>query len=346
MAPNAIPSLKPGGGADSSGSPPSEQPQALNASAAPASATPLASTPPPSSRGHISKAVAAGGKAAGYGARKAGPGGSSNWYDGDASTTIGPDVLLVFCDVSPEATKKKAFDKVLAANGIISRVQGEPKDNGRELGNHYEYVGNAKADGQDGLAKHLPAGVVRRKAVVGDAELVYVEATALQVKATLASLSAQPKVFVSVSVKSAQDETARQLIRNFAISGEKERRANVAQSPNAAGAFGGSPPAAAKSASPSPSKRASQSQSDTVAQQVVPAAQAAGVAEEATAQEQQRSQSASPPSHAQSAPRQRVLFVVRIGGGASPVASQVGGQPGDNAKQPPAAVPAGPVPPK
>jgi hypothetical protein len=432
MTPNATESLKPGGGADSSRLPPSKQTPALDAPAAPASAAPLASTSAPSSRGHIGNAVAAASKAAGYGARKAGPGGSSNWYDGDASTSLGPDVLLVFCDVSAEATKKKALDKVLAANGIISRVHVEAKDKAQELGSRNGYVGKSKADGKGVLAKHLPSGVVRRKAVVGEAELVYVEATPLQVKATLASLSAQPNVFVSVSVKSSQDAAARQLLRYFATSGEelqrksglsgiagkaeggdqrqnqsnpptttgaksanavaanrsgpaapqhedgqtaggrserqcdekkadasrepalaqseeaeveKKQGTEVAQRPNAAGSLAGeSPPAGAKSASPRPSEQGSQSKPGVVAQQTVPAAEGDGGAE--VAQLQQAGQPAASPSGPRPAPRQRVLFVVRIGGGAPPAASQVGGQPGDNAKQPAAAVPADPVPPK
>ncbi|MFZ1932475.1 MAG: hypothetical protein WCB27_05575 [Thermoguttaceae bacterium] len=234
MTPKAKGDSQLGAGADFTASPPSEQPPARDTSAMPAkaippSATPLATTPPPLPR-YLGKMAAAVGKAAPAGKAasaggKSGPTDSPNWYDGDGAAAIGPDVLLVFCDVSPDATKEKAFDKVLAQNGFVSRERVELKDENQKWGDHYGYVGSAKADGQATLQQHFVAGnIVRRKAVPGKVELVYVEATPEQVKATLAGLAAQPKLFVSVSVKSPQDEAARQLAFHFAKAGDEMKR--------------------------------------------------------------------------------------------------------------------------
>jgi hypothetical protein len=71
------------------------------------------------------------------------------------------------------------------------------------------------------VERRLPAGaVVRRRIVADNAELVYVEATPEQVKATLADLAAQPKAFVAVSVKSPQDGAAREIVRRFATASD------------------------------------------------------------------------------------------------------------------------------
>ena len=207
-------------------SPPPVEMRELHASVAPANAAPQLSTPPPPLQDPIGKTAAVTGKAGAYGS-KGGPDHSVNWYDGDGAASIGPDVLLVFCDVSPEATKKKAFDKVLTENGIVSRRRVELMDQSRQLDEKANYAGNAPAAGGATLWQHPPAaGVVRRQAVAAGAELVYVEATPDQIKATLARLAAQPKVFVSVSIKSPQDKAARQVVRYLAMSDEQTQALN------------------------------------------------------------------------------------------------------------------------
>ncbi len=226
MMPRQKGSLKPQGKSGYSGSPPAVEVQELRAPFAPANAAPSSSASPPPLQHPMSASAAASGKAGAYGG-KSGRGNSLNWYDGIGAASIGPDVLVVFCDVSPEATQKKAFDKVLAENGIVSRRHVELKDQSQQLDEKANYArngyaGNAGAAGEAALWQHpAAAGVVRRQAVAGNAELVYVEATPDQVKATLARLAAQPKVFVSVSVKSAQDKAARQVVRFLAMSSEQ-----------------------------------------------------------------------------------------------------------------------------
>jgi hypothetical protein len=438
MTPKATEDSKLGAGADFTGSPPSEQPPDRSASAMPAKAIPLVTTPSPPPR-YLGKMAAAVGKAAAVGnaasaGGKSGPSGSLNWYDGDGPAAIGPDVLLVFCDVSPDATKKKAFDKVLAQNGIVSLERIELKDKSQKWGDHYGYAGSAKADGQATLQQHFVAGnIVRRKAVPGKAELVYVEATPEQVKATLAGLAAQPKLFVSVSVKSPQDEAARQLAFRFAKAGEEPKTdsplssiagksageaqhqqqrnlprlaaakpsnaaatnrgvpeaskkaasqekdalaasgrndgemeaaskpppaksekkggengygANGGQSPNAApalGGYGSPPPAAAQgqaaSATPEPQPKAG-----VATQRAVPTEKADRAAEGEESLSRGAGQQSKP--HARSAPRQHVLFVVRIGGSPPPLASEVASPPADATKQAPAPATVAPAPAK
>ena len=116
-----------------------------------------------------------------------------NWYEGDAAT-IGSDVVLVFCEVRPQATKKKAFDKVLSQNGITPHVRlasrGESQRTVEEVDN-FRWNNDGKASN---ALQHLAAGnVVRREKRTGNVELVYVEATPQQVQATLAGMAARPK---------------------------------------------------------------------------------------------------------------------------------------------------------
>ncbi len=413
IAPKQVNVLERRDGANFAGSPPSQRRQELSASATPADATPLATMPPPPSPRHFGKVAGAAGKAAGFGA-KSGPPASYTWYDASRLASIGPDVLLVFCDVSPEATKKKAFDKVLAANGIVASRPSELKYQGQKRGDDNDRVGNAKAPTEEMLEQRLARGtVVRRKAVAGNAELVYVEATPEQVKATLASLAAQPKLFVSVSVKTPQDVAARQLVSLFAMSGERPQansslpglhgkadaeaqlprdfslpRAAAAKPSNAPATGRGTSPASQKDdmaavggrdtkkaevtreppvarsqrkhsdsahgtnlaanapgATPStragsslpPAKLGSQSEAGVATQGATPAGQPSGAAEADAVRRQQRGQPA---------PRQRVLFVVRIGGGTPPVASKAESQSGDHAQESAAPTPAEPSPAK
>jgi len=403
-------------GNDNFGAAPSVQAERLDAFAAPAKAGPPATTPslPPQDRlDTIAKTL----DKVGTLNEKTG---QADWYQADGSASIGPDVLVVFCDISPEAAKKKAFDKVLAHNGIVSRRHSAAKDN--ELADGRESAHRAKAAVEETLKRELTAdGVLRRRVVAGNAELLYVEATPAQVKATLVGLAAQPKAFVSVSVRSAQDESTRQVVRYYTGRGwdtqgksaggfgywnDENRRENEQQMPalaaakpaapaaakraeskaakksdeamlghdekagasagadrdksgkaasgdgqnvNAAHALsdapsvarGGPPPAAAPGSAPS-SKRGSQTQAGTVAQQAAPSESAAGSGQGAQTQQKARGQAAPSQSSAQSEPRQRVLFVLRVGGGPLPVASEAGGESGDEASKsssPPSANP-------
>jgi len=426
--PNAA--LKQGVAANGPGVVPSVRVQVerLDASGTPAKAAPPATTSPFLPQDRISKIAGTVGKTGAFGA-KDGQGESNNWYDRDRAASIDRDVLVVFCDVSPEATTKKAFDKVLAANGIVPRRYSAAKKMAVEkAADRRDYVGDDKAAVEDALKKQLPAdGVLRRRVVADNAVFFYVEATPAQVKATLDGLAAQPKAFVSVSVKSAQDDSTRQMVRHFATRGEevqgksvtrydmfdgenrRENRHNasdlavakpaeaaatkraapapvkakkndlaelgspakadsspkpardksekgtsmggrgidIAQSPkdSPSVALGGVPRPPA-SVSKSSSQRGSQTQSGAIAQQAAPSESAAGAGQGGQVERQVGGSPASSPMYAQSALRQRVLFILWVGDGPPAVASEVDAKSGDSAKQAPSPASAAPAPSK
>jgi hypothetical protein len=395
------------------------------------------------------------------------------WYEGEGAASIGPDVLVVFCDVSADALKKKSFDKLLTANGIVSRRRSAT--NGYEQGDRDSSGYGAKGEGQDDFADsriaggppvpskkrgqvdekqmgdRAPAkqavqppapqiaklereavlplsadGILQRRVTKDDAELIFVEATPAQVKATLDGLAAQPKAFVSVSVKSIQDESARQIVRyvvgrerdlefHYKSAGNRgesaaeyqregqqampaaaanaaarpmakpgapatakerdlaefggQKKADASREPErgnsekaASGmaqnidsvqtpkdvpsvAQGGPPPSPAPGVMSSP-KRAMGPQTGNSVQQVVPTKSPANRNESSESQRHVRQQSSTRQLLAQPAPRQRVLFVLRLTNEAPPVASEVRDQPaGDAAKTAPSA-PNAPTPSK
>jgi len=123
-------------------------------------------------------------------------------------------VLVVRCDVSPEALNRKAFDKLLDANGIAWREEEAEAKWGAERGRGtHALAEKAAADGQKSAEANLrelrekqqsAAGrKMRQGGGTGPLDVVYVEATSAQIEATLAGLAAQPNVFLSVSVQPA-----------------------------------------------------------------------------------------------------------------------------------------------
>jgi anti-sigma factor RsiW len=92
------------------------------------------------------------------------------------------DLLVVYCDVSPEAARGKALDKLLEANGVWHERRAPVRRKG------------------GGEKKAAP----RPQELVVDAE-----ATPAQLKAVLAGLEAQPAVFYAVSVNPGQENAAR-----------------------------------------------------------------------------------------------------------------------------------------
>jgi hypothetical protein len=140
--------------------------------------------------------------------------GQSERYWADGTASLGSDVTVVFCNIDPEAAKTKELDKLLAANGVVS--YGASTAKGGERMNGQESSDRVKADAVNGLSRQLHIeGVLKQRFVTDVAELVLVEATPAQLKATLVGLAAQPKVFRSVAVKSAQEEATRQAVRSY-----------------------------------------------------------------------------------------------------------------------------------
>jgi hypothetical protein len=105
------------------------------------------------------------------------------------------ELLVVHCDISPEAAKNKAFDKLLDANGI--KQIPLPAGNAAPV--------NRRADGD-----HLT--------LASETIEISVEATPAQIKATLAGFAAQPDMFLTVSVEPLQHDTiAKERLSQFAV---------------------------------------------------------------------------------------------------------------------------------
>lgn len=138
----------------------------------------------------------------------------------------GPIVQVVSCDITAEADRKKAFDKLLEANGIASTLY------------------RTSADTAAGRRR------IEEMRIKG-ADLVYVEVSAAQAKAVLAGLAAQPELFLAVSVKLPQDAAANRLVREFL-----ERRGELPSKSGAVGPILFREVTAKKSSASSPSKAA------------------------------------------------------------------------------------------
>jgi hypothetical protein len=137
-------------------------------------------------------------------------------------------LLVVHCNISPEAAKKKAFDKLLEANGIArlpltesyrARDKGGAMPSAAENGSNLNVnggfqsppAGGAKKDSSDVLAQLPQAtqdahvgpvpGRNKQNGQAAAAQQITVEATQAQIAATLAGLAAQPKVFLSFHVE-------------------------------------------------------------------------------------------------------------------------------------------------
>jgi anti-sigma factor RsiW len=179
----------------------------------PAAAPPAPASPAPTPRGRSDANWGAGGTGApGFMADD-----NNDEQRGPAPKAVAapPGVLVIHCNISPQAAKTRALDKLLAANGISLRR--EPDDQGRFDGRRDLSVKNQPpadgkaADKSQAEAKEH-ASPEKPKSIAGagrtadaentdEAERIYVEATEAQLRAALAGLSAQPDVFLSFSIQ-------------------------------------------------------------------------------------------------------------------------------------------------
>ncbi|MGD0516438.1 MAG: zf-HC2 domain-containing protein [Thermoguttaceae bacterium] len=105
------------------------------------------------------------------------------------------ELLVVHCEITPEAVKNHAFDKILADNAIVwSETPKENRD-----------------------AENLSAIELSK---AGPLEIVYVEASPAQIEAALNGLSAQTDAFKNVSVASSKEDSRLQ----HAVAGANFRR--------------------------------------------------------------------------------------------------------------------------
>jgi len=246
------------------------------------------------------------------------------------------EMLVVNCDISPDAFKQQTFDQLLVANSIPPQQQ----QRGRiDLSRDADVALIESKIAEKALQKATDDGKARpTKPKDSEVDLVYVEATPAQIEATIAGLSARPEVFLSVSIEPKQNESA-QRFQRYARSGGGLRQdseggdplmhrskaaapattkadlADSAQKGGRAKAFGAAPSAAPQApALPGGEKN----QSVAAARQSAAEPQRAQSSIDAgrQLQTQFRSRQLAPSSS-----RQQVLFVLRVVDHASSVAT-------------------------
>jgi hypothetical protein len=174
------------------------------------------------------------GKAAGGFRNGRGYGGQAGMGAAQQIGQSASDVLVVYCDISPDAAKNKSFDKLLDANGIPWHRKLLQENKKQAV--YRKSEPQSDAFGMDRGGRDLPLAadpVLRRAVASGSAELVYAEATPAQVRATLAGLEAQPNVFLAFSVRPAQNELAQQFasgLKSERGGGESKRNSTTSGS--------------------------------------------------------------------------------------------------------------------
>lgn len=248
----------------------------------------------------------------------------------DKKARAGKEVLVVHCDVTPEAVARKTFDKLLAANGITRRRQLNLRD--------LDDDNKANDDGavQKGVdkEKRWKDAEIAPPPESGEVNLIYVEATPEQIEATLAALVAQPKAFSNVSVNPPRGATLSRLAlgrleaRPKAGAGEGFREKSTARATGkaakseaalrgGAGTFGAAPPANNLAKSRQTPARGPDPLGEAIGRGKLDADEhdADRLRQEAEKEEKRKTR-----SPARSVPRQRVLFVLRNVGGDQPPA--------------------------
>jgi anti-sigma factor RsiW len=131
-------------------------------------------------------------------------------------------VLVVQCDISPKAARKQAFAKLLTDNQIAweespaqSQVAADEKNQRYDM--HYPGSGVPQRSTRDAPASE--------PAHTGDLELVYVEAPADRIEATLSQLTAEREKFPAVSVESVPGIESQQTFGQNNRPGEKPPQA-------------------------------------------------------------------------------------------------------------------------
>ncbi len=164
---------------------------------------------------------------------------------GKAAST--DELLVVRCEITPEALKNHAFDKILADNAI---VWSDTRKKAEKENLDFKSLFNAEAiqsllGAKTGLAANKPEVEERSKDTgdnialsteSGPLELVYVEASPAQIQSMLNGLSAKTETFKTVSVAPAKgDSRLHNAVADFKYRGviagaARGGRADVAQS--------------------------------------------------------------------------------------------------------------------
>lgn len=131
------------------------------------------------------------------------------------------ELLVVRCDITPEAQKNRAFDKLLTSNSI-AWSEGEKDNISEQYVPNYDTIQSLldiktdqttiKTEGED-RSKAARDRIEVFKA--GPLEIVYVEAPPAQIEATLNGLSAQNDTYKNVSVAQSKDSSQLQPIAAY-----------------------------------------------------------------------------------------------------------------------------------
>lgn len=136
--------------------------------------------------------------------------GESRRHEAEAFSDL--PLLLVHCDITPEAARRGTFDQILAAQQIALR-DGEPSPRTKQATPQEadpaagEPVGRAR--------RQLAEPDVQDGRSTGTFDVVFVEATPGQVEATLDQLAQLPEQFLAVSVKPAPGVESQQNLTRF-----------------------------------------------------------------------------------------------------------------------------------
>jgi hypothetical protein len=155
--------------------------------------------------------------------------------------------MVVQCDISSEAARQQAFNKLLADNQITWEESPAPSQSTVAPAKPSRAAGGTELakTGTGGLAK-TGAGTLTLSASgpeasePGGVELVYAEATSDRVEATLAQLAAQPEQFPAVSVEPAPGVPSQQSFSNYSRRGVATQNAPAGSNQFAMTTNGGS----------------------------------------------------------------------------------------------------------
>jgi hypothetical protein len=132
---------------------------------------------------------------------------------GDAAAQSADGVMVVLCDISPEAAEKRLFDDVLARNGIAWDQKKSGEIDARlteKLAQTLQEASDLAKQKKQPAAEAIADSVAQNEGAVGAVgaeagplDVVYVQAPPAQVQTVLAQLAKQSDDFPSVSIQPA-----------------------------------------------------------------------------------------------------------------------------------------------
>jgi len=239
----------------------------------------------------------------------------------DAASNVAQGTLVVRCEITSEAAKRRVFDKLLTANGIPPAQRRNQMNQMQQALNAQPQVEQAKQEINQQAGEKKPMDSLAN----AEEEVIQIEATAAQIEATVAGLEALPDQFLSVAVDAGEAQLSLQsdnFAKNQSQSGVRERDSQLRGVMNAPGGLGQQPTIAQKAENV-------QNRQDRAAQQVE---------NRRNLQNQLQMQQTNRP-----ALQQRAMFVLRVVDGSRPpvaAAKARNSAEADAAKQPAAAPPA------